>query len=364
MSQTIHRQADAASKISQIREHFRTQIRRGQLVAGDRLPPERELATTFGVNLSTINKAMAVLESEMLLDRQTSRGTYIHRDVCRGQVMVVFDTMHFANPELAAYYHTLLESLMKTVKAKNMRPIHLLGHGQRGDAFISSLEPQSTIWHHAAGVLAMAGLDDFQQELKSRGVPVVSFSTIDSDRYLHPAYLDMNTVVSQAYEHLVARGCQRIALMANSSVIEGRTFLPNAKGQLCFKADLLQAMPLIDTELVLPDCLTPQDGYQAMMQLWQRDNAFDGLIISNDQTTLGVGKAMRELQIQSPAQLKVVTHATRGVHLDFPLDFTKAQFDMDEICQGAFDLLYSLMLGLDDQQQVRFTAAIEQGQTT
>jgi DNA-binding LacI/PurR family transcriptional regulator len=253
---------------------------------------------------------------------------------------------------------------MVTVKAHRMRPIHLLGHGQRGKAFIDSLEPQSTIWHHAAGVLAMAGLDDFQYELQQHGVPVVSFSTIDSDRYLHPAYLDMNSVVTKAYRHLVAKGCKRIALLANASVIEGRMFLPNEKGQLCFKPDLLADMPCIDASLIRPNCLTPKDGYQAMMQMWQSKPAFDGMIISNDHTTVGVCQAMQELKIQTPTQLKVVTHATKGVDLNFPLQFTQSQFDINRICRGAFGLLYRLMLGYDNKNQVRFTASIQQGQTT
>lgn len=364
MTRTASRQTDAISKIDQIQNHFRSQIRRGLLVAGDRLPPERKLASEFGVSLLTVNKAMAGLESDMLLDRQTSRGTYIHQNVSRGQVMVVFDTGHFANPDLAAFYHKLLESLMTTVKSHRMRPIHILGHGKRGDDFISSLEPQSTIWHHAAGVLAMAGLDQFQHDLKQRGVPVVSISTIDSDRYLHPAYLDMNSIVTQSYRHLVAKGCRRIVLLANTAKVHGREFAPNEKGQLCFKPDLLTNMPCIATSLIRPDCMTPKAGYQAMMELWHSDASFDGMIVTNDQTAMGVGQAIKDLKIQIPTQLKVVTHATKGVTLDFPLNFTKAQFDMNRVCRGAFGLLYRLMLGRDDRQEVSFKAAIQQAATT
>ena len=364
MTSTLARQSDPTSKIDQIQKHFRTQIRKGTLVAGDRLPPERKLASEFNVSLLTVNKAMAGLESEMLLDRQASRGTYIHQDVSRGQIMVVFDTCHFANPELSAFYQKLLKALTSTVKFHGMRPHHMLGHGKRGDEFIDSLEPQSTIWRQTAGVLAMAGLDQFQHELKQRGVPVVSITTIDSDRYLHPAYLDMNSMVIKAYEHLVAKGCQRIALLANSSRVTGRIFSPNEKGQLCFKPNLLADMPNIVTSLIRPNCMNPKDGYQAMMQLWQADASFDGLIVTNDQTAMGVGQAIRDLKIQTPSQLKVVTHANQGVDLDLPLNFTQAQFSMDRLCRGAFGLLYRLMLGRDDKQAVRLKAALKQGGTT
>jgi DNA-binding FadR family transcriptional regulator len=42
-----------------------------------RLPPERELATRFGVGRAEIRKALAVLETEGLLERQVGRGTFL-----------------------------------------------------------------------------------------------------------------------------------------------------------------------------------------------------------------------------------------------------------------------------------------------
>lgn len=363
MTHTTTRQPESPSKITQIQEHFRTQIRKGQLVAGDRLPPERQLANDFGVSLLTVNKAMAGLESEMLLDRQTSRGTFIHRNVSRGQIMVIFDTCHFANPELASFYHHLLEGLTDAVKSHGMRPTHILGHGKRGSEFIASLEPLSTIWSHASGVLAMAGLDHFQLTLKQMGVPVVSITSIDG-QYLHPVNLDMSSVVIKAYQHLVDRGCQRIAILCNTQYIRGRSFLPNDKGQLCFKADLLTSLTNIPTSLIKLNCLSPQDGYQAMQSLCQSGESFDGLIVTNDNTAMGVGKAVREMGIQTPGQLKIVTHATQGVNMQFPLNFTRSQFTMNRICRGAFGLLYRLMLGLDNKQEVTIKAVIQQGATT
>jgi GntR family transcriptional regulator, transcriptional repressor for pyruvate dehydrogenase complex len=43
-------------------------IRGGKLVAGDRLPPERELAETFGVSRVTVRDALRVLEAMGLVD--------------------------------------------------------------------------------------------------------------------------------------------------------------------------------------------------------------------------------------------------------------------------------------------------------
>jgi DNA-binding LacI/PurR family transcriptional regulator len=366
MTTTTTPQSDSGSKITHIQDHFRTQIRKGTLVAGDRLPPERQLANTFGVSLLTVNKAMAGLESEMLLDRQTSRGTFIHPDVSRGQVMVVFDTRHFANPEIAGFYHRLLEALTGAVKSRGMRPIHILGHGDPGDDFIASIEPQSTIWRQCAGVLAMAGLEHFEDQLTQMGIPAVTLTTLPTQG-LHPVVLDMAGLVRRAYGHLVKRGCKRIALISNVP-ITNRYYLLEYAGRATYPLNLLEQLeqqgPGIATHHIRSGCRTPKLGYEAMASLWQESERPDGVIVSDDNTATGVAAAVHDLHIDTPTQLKLIAHATAGVEREDPLNMTRCQFDLKRICRGAFGLLYRLMLHERNADRLIIKAAIRQGDTT
>ena len=61
----------------QIAEGLLDQIESGQLHPGDRLPPERELSETLGVNRLTLRRALRVLEGRGLLSRRQGAGTYI-----------------------------------------------------------------------------------------------------------------------------------------------------------------------------------------------------------------------------------------------------------------------------------------------
>ena len=52
-------------------------IRRGELVEGQVLPGERELASEFGVSRATLRRALHTLEGRHLLSRRQGSGTYI-----------------------------------------------------------------------------------------------------------------------------------------------------------------------------------------------------------------------------------------------------------------------------------------------
>jgi len=61
----------------QIAESLLDQIESGELVPGDRLPPERELSKMFGVNRMTLRQALRVIEMQGLVIRRQGNGTYV-----------------------------------------------------------------------------------------------------------------------------------------------------------------------------------------------------------------------------------------------------------------------------------------------
>ena len=61
----------------QIASQVRDKISSGTLKIGDRLPPNRELAKTLGVNRTTVTTAYAELEADGLINSHIGRGTFI-----------------------------------------------------------------------------------------------------------------------------------------------------------------------------------------------------------------------------------------------------------------------------------------------
>jgi GntR family transcriptional regulator len=61
----------------QIAESLLARIESGELVAGDRLPPERDLSEALGVNRLTLRRALRALESQGLITRRPGLGTHV-----------------------------------------------------------------------------------------------------------------------------------------------------------------------------------------------------------------------------------------------------------------------------------------------
>ena len=73
----VHRQGSDIPLYVQIADSLLDRIESGRLIAGDRLPPERELSEGLGVNRLTLRHALRVLESQGLLIRRQGSGTYV-----------------------------------------------------------------------------------------------------------------------------------------------------------------------------------------------------------------------------------------------------------------------------------------------
>lgn len=67
----------ALPKYIQLCELIIREIEAGRLLDAERLPPEREMARSYGVSIGTLRKALSELQQKGLLDRVQGSGNYI-----------------------------------------------------------------------------------------------------------------------------------------------------------------------------------------------------------------------------------------------------------------------------------------------
>ena len=74
-------QASSVALADQIAAQVRGGIARGDVRAGDRLPPARDLAAGLGVNMHTVLRAYARLRDEGVIDLRRGRGAVVRGHV-------------------------------------------------------------------------------------------------------------------------------------------------------------------------------------------------------------------------------------------------------------------------------------------
>jgi len=60
-----------------VADQLSQRIAAGEMISGERLPPERELCVEFGVSRSTLRQALDDLEARDLISRHQGRGTFV-----------------------------------------------------------------------------------------------------------------------------------------------------------------------------------------------------------------------------------------------------------------------------------------------
>src|SRR5512140_2292504 len=73
--QTLSKSSGAAG--GQVVEHVRRLLEAGQLKPGDRLPPERDLATQMGVSRPSVRSGLRSLQTMGIVQSRQGSGTYI-----------------------------------------------------------------------------------------------------------------------------------------------------------------------------------------------------------------------------------------------------------------------------------------------
>lgn len=322
-------------KFSQILREIETGIQSGALQPGQRLLTERELAAQYGCSLPTVNKAMAQLEEKLLITRSSKRGTFVRDDVELGLIPVIFDLSHLSGQGNSPFYHILMQRLQEEIRRHGRRTHFVLGQGLTGPEFDNSLDPKSSLWKSATGVVAMGALSDFETELLDRSIPTVTISSWGQGR--HRALLDYAALGRTAAGYLLGRGFRRIAFLSHTP--RRREDDPGYLAFLSAHAEV-GAEPVIGLHRF--DLKTAERTRAELASLFARPDRPDALLVMNDLLGLRVETALQELGIKAGRDIEVVCHATTGVEIGLPASFHRCAFDMDELCATVWNALQEL----------------------
>lgn len=192
----------------QISDDLRRQIRSGALPTGTRLPPIRQLTTLYGVSIITINKALASLVSEGLVDSHVGRGTFVSPlPESLKPRLIGFILRDLASP----FFTRVAEGAQKRAEAEGFEIFVTSSAGQtsREDAHIERL---SLLGADALIVASLRPNAPVMQRLRKAEIPVVMVSHTEAEDVPFVG-TDPRQAAALAVEHLVSLGHRRLGFV-------------------------------------------------------------------------------------------------------------------------------------------------------
>ena len=317
-------------------EQLRERIRSGYK-PGDCLPPLRKLCDTMGVSLNTLRAALALLAREGRVEIRHGEGVFVRAPAQQPRIGVLSE-LNLLLPT-SAYHRNLANETLLILRERGMTPYLFCGTVQPGESPEEPTCPEfwEAATHHrldGAIILNAPCNDPWYLRVEETTLPAVGAHTV----YAVP-HADVRMVVVPGLHALARHGARRIALLAASPVQVGPLFERTVR-ELGLSTDPRWIVGEFNPEL-------PGVGWDEFRQIWLAANEKpDGILITSDLLFSGAAQAIRELRIDVPGQLRVATHANRGVAAPWPpLAHVRIEFDPRDFALALVHLLELRLAG-------------------
>lgn len=269
----------------------------------------KDIAEELGITVTSVSKALkdypdisvetkkAVKKLAKKLNYQPdSRAIAMKRNKSNIIGVIIPEIVHF-------FFSNVIQGIMSYCDQKGYQVLIALSNNQKSlekkqvnlmfntrvDGLIASLANESATAKHF-------------KILKEYNIPLVLFDKIDERFECNKVKIDDRFGAFLATEHLIAKGCKRLAH------IRGPQHPLNAKERYNGFCDALKKHNLeLDPALIkICEKVTLSEGYDFAKELLALDNPPDGIFTVTDQVGVGVIKAAQEMNLKIPEQLKVV----------------------------------------------------------
>ena len=317
--------ATKSPKYLDLAELFRGQIKSGQLKPGDRLPTFVEMRREFGATQATVERFLAVLEREALVQRKPQSGIYVTEPQAATHVVIGVQTIGHLG-DTVPFFAQLLEGVRAESAARGAELL-ILGH-----------EP-SPGWERLDGIIGYGERGVVPSEKQTTPLPYVGLISDLGEG--SSVLVDDGAGIVQAVDHLVELGHRNIGYLVSQEVpllearfdayqraLRGHGIAPRSRW----------AYHLINAGSMM------LRGHVSMAA-WLRDgfaaSGITALLVQNDRSAIGAMKSLREAGLRVPQDLSVVGFdSTEECEFCFPR-LTSVRVPLREVGARAVDLLIS-----------------------
>ncbi|MBI4027864.1 MAG: GntR family transcriptional regulator [Verrucomicrobia bacterium] len=332
----------------QIERHLRTQIQKGELESGARLPPTGELSRQWHVGRTTISKAMARLTAEGLIERKPKHGTFVTSRTDKAVIGVLMgtslgdETAHFFRAVVKAIHRQMNERTWTCRVYDGFTPIEDI------EQTVAHLRQRlaSDLRNYAfKGILDLGSQARRLKELRiDTKLPMASLYAEGSHSDL---VFDMYRFGQESVNFLAEAGRKRMVYLRGDISKEGK----DLEGVRDAVRQRNLPTPRIEPLYGVGGYALEKEAFQKISHLFQewdaqqnRHNAPDALMVSDDIAMRGVALALARHGVVVPEKLLVLTLANEGVDLHYGIPVVRYEYSPAEIARELVALLLKRVL--------------------
>jgi len=307
------------------------------------LPPVPELMEELSVGRLTLDKVYQQLERQGHIDRKRRKGVFVSDRLATGEIAIVLNG-DLMEPDTSPAYGlacSRLRGKLHDINPEWAVKLHLGSGSVKGwelPATLDLLEP--TVLPRLRGVLSFHPLHALEVKLAAVGVPVVYLGA-DVVPWGNGIFLDGEQILCEGIRHLAAAGCQNVSLLHPRSTLETEPHL-DAETRIAAAASTAAECGLRFRNEYFDIGVgnwTQRHGYDLFMRIWQNADRPDGVMVADDILCHGVLRAILQLGLELPRDLRLVTQASRGIELPYHRPVSRMEYNLDEWVDKAVHML-------------------------
>ena len=322
---------------------------------GMKLPTAQQLSAKLGVTLTTLDRALAKLETKGTITRRQGSGIYVSSHLMEKRVGLVLGRNIFQAGS-SAFYLLLLQHCEKRAEAGNEQFSFFLSPYKQNEEFeTGSFNPElaDAIKHGKLDGLIVCELSnsDYEEWIADQGIPAVALAPSNTFPTIG---IDTNNLIDQSVAALAERGCKTIGLLG----------ILTRHLKLFVKAAHKHNLKIIDQAVIHPNDESdpPYNTHEPLGREWMRrciercgskKHLPDALLITDDILARGACLHLKEQGIRPGKDIHIASHANKGsLILEYWQDnLILAEVDPAEFVEQLFTNLEALMIG--DPQRKR-----------
>ena len=322
---------------AQVADALRARIVAGEYAPDARLPSESELCQSYKVSQITIRRALLDLENDGQVYRRQGRGTFVQAATSKMAVGLLFGPALVDEP--AHFYRAMLKAFQAELRERDYAC--RVYDGLAGTTSMP-LPPEAEIYQtlmsdlrkcRFAGLIEFGlrsfSLDGWQRQA---ALPHVRFDSRENSDVVY----DEARFCRESVKFLVRHGRRRLVYLeasrsdysSSGKELRKNVFMTAARDSGVIQPRIVTAMVPAGAQ----SSMIEKTVFQTMVETirgWSRLPAAerpDGLMVDDDIVTRAAALALIQAGIRIPADLSVITLASKGVNLHYGIPVARYEF--------------------------------------